>query len=689
MVPTGGEPAVSVIVCAYADERWDDLAAAVAAVREQSRAAGEVIVAIDHNAALQARAERDLTGVRVVANTHAPGLSGARNSGIEAARGDVLVFLDDDAVAEPGWLEHLLAPYADPRIIAVGGAIIPAWDRGRPAAFPEEFDWVVGCTYRGMPLGRTPVRNMIGANMSFRREAFDAVGGFRDGIGRVGRRPVGCEETELCLRVHAAFPGRVVLYEPAARVRHRVTADRASLRYFRERCYSEGLSKALVTHYAGAARGLASERHYTLRTLPAAVSRGLLASLRGGDRAGAARAALVLAGLTLTTAGFLTGTAASALAARRGGARRTPAGDAGWLHLDVHGRVGIRVQADAAAAPQLRDMLAPFVASASDRCDLEIRGRLEAIDGLVAGDGDHRYRPGAVELQGGRLQVLADGDGYRLAGTGELLTPVLGLLDALAVRRRMAMVHAATVARDGRGVCLGAAGGAGKTSSTVGLVRDAGFDFMGDDWAFLADDGQVLGFAKPLFVRPHHQALFPHLFTGGQRRRMVPASFVGPLGRIATAAHPVISRHPALARKARRWWPEHMIVAPGDALPEASVARTAQLAAAIFVERAQLDAPRLVPRDPAWMASRLAGDFLAALPRGATDLQATLAATGLLAVDRMLAAKGEVLRRALADVPCLQLCLPERMRAEETAHVVAAQVEELLVSIPNAKVTHA
>jgi hypothetical protein len=98
--------------------------------------------------------------------------------------------------------------------------------------------------------------------MSFRRSVLDVAGGFRDGIGRVGTDPVGCEETELCLRVLAHDPSAVLLHDPRARVAHRVPADRAAWSYFWRRCWSEGKSKALVTQAHGATRGLSSERAY-------------------------------------------------------------------------------------------------------------------------------------------------------------------------------------------------------------------------------------------------------------------------------------------------------------------------------------------------------------------------------------------------------------------------------------------
>ena len=118
----------------------------------------------------------------------------------------IVAFLDDDAVAEPDWLRHFDEGYDDPLVMAVGGRTCRLGVGPRPAWFPEEFDWVVGCTYRAAP-GRVRVRNVLGGNASFRRSAFDAAGGFATGIGRDGdKRPLGCEETELCIRL--SRPGR-------------------------------------------------------------------------------------------------------------------------------------------------------------------------------------------------------------------------------------------------------------------------------------------------------------------------------------------------------------------------------------------------------------------------------------------------------------------------------------------------
>ncbi|GGU96611.1 glycosyl transferase family 2 [Kitasatospora herbaricolor] len=268
------EPTLSVVVCAYTQDRWDDLCAAVASVRAQHPPPAELLLVIDHCPELELRAAAELPA-RVLANTGPKGLSGARNTGMAAATGEVVAFLDDDAVAAPGWTARLLAGYRDPAVLGVGGLVEPWWETGRPGWFPPEFDWVVGCSYRGLPRHACAVRNFIGANMSFRRAEALAAGGFRTELGRVGTRPLGCEETELCLRITARSPAALLRHEPGAVVRHHVPPARTSWAYFRARCYAEGRSKAVVARLAGARPALSSERGYLLHTLPAAIARGL------------------------------------------------------------------------------------------------------------------------------------------------------------------------------------------------------------------------------------------------------------------------------------------------------------------------------------------------------------------------------------------------------------------------------
>jgi GT2 family glycosyltransferase len=144
--------------------------------------------------------------IRVVASAKSVGVSGARDLGIGLAQGDILAFIDDDAVAEKEWIEGLVNTYQKHNAFAVGGKILPIWLSGKPDYLPEELFWLVGLTYDGYDKGgATEVRNALGCNMSFKREVFEMVGGFRQGLGFAmkGTSYIQGEEPELALRMKA------------------------------------------------------------------------------------------------------------------------------------------------------------------------------------------------------------------------------------------------------------------------------------------------------------------------------------------------------------------------------------------------------------------------------------------------------------------------------------------------------
>jgi glucosyl-dolichyl phosphate glucuronosyltransferase len=295
-----------VLICAYTLDRLDVLSQAIESVRGQSSPAHEIVLCVDHSPELLAEAQRRWPDVRLVENREEQGLSGARNSGVAECSGDVIAFLDDDAVAAPDWLERLGEAYRDPSVLGAGGTVRPAWVESKPSWFPPEFDWVVGCTHSGMPREREAVRNLVGANMSFRRAALEEVGAFRHELGRVGTIPAGCEETDLCIRVGQRWPEAQILYDPAAVVNHFVPPSRGELRYFTSRCRGEGRSKAVLAGLVGSDSGLEAERSYARRTLPLGVLRGIGDAFRG-DGSGLARAAMIVTGLFTTMAGYLSG----------------------------------------------------------------------------------------------------------------------------------------------------------------------------------------------------------------------------------------------------------------------------------------------------------------------------------------------------------------------------------------------
>lgn len=301
-----GALTVSVVICAYTFDRLETVRAAVSSVTSQSPPPREVILVVDHNRELRDRLTRDCasgTAVRVLENTAPPGLSGARNTGVAAASGDIIFFLDDDARAEPGCIAACLAPFADPSVAGVMARISADCIGGRPGWFPDEFLWTVGCSYQGLAAGR--VRNLIGAGMFVRTDVLRRTGGFESSLGRgAGKLPLGCEETAFCIRVSREIPGSIFAYEPSGSVSHVVPPERLTWRYLAVRCYAEGISKARLAGLEGSRSSLSSERNYVRTTLRNAVVRNTAEAVRKGSLSAAGRTLAIGVGLASAAAGY-------------------------------------------------------------------------------------------------------------------------------------------------------------------------------------------------------------------------------------------------------------------------------------------------------------------------------------------------------------------------------------------------
>jgi len=298
----------SVVVCVYTERRLPQIRAALDSIARQTMPPSQVIVVADHNPALCDRLAAEYPDHEVISSKFEKGLSGARNTGIGHAAGDFVVFLDDDARAQPQWLETLLASYDDESVLGVGGLVLADWSPpGWPAWLPEEFLWVVGCSYRGQPEVKAEVRNPIGANMSFRRSAFDQAGLFDSSVGRTltSSRPLGCEETEFSIRLRRLSPDARVIYEPRAVVYHYVDQSRATWRYFLGRCRAEGCSKARVSRLSGASAALSSERSYVTHTIIQALRRELSGVFRPGGKDSMKRLVALSLGTLSATAGYI------------------------------------------------------------------------------------------------------------------------------------------------------------------------------------------------------------------------------------------------------------------------------------------------------------------------------------------------------------------------------------------------
>ena len=249
-----GADRASVIVCTRG--RPDDLARCLDALARASAPPGEVLVVDNDPSDPRTRAVAERAPLATYVPEPRPGLSVARNTGIRAAGGDVIAFVDDDTLVHPRWLEALLAGFDGPRVLAVTGGVLPAELRTRAQVV---FERRMGHANRGhsriaydraffepqRPYGAPVWVIGAGANMAFRREAFDEVGLFDE---RLGAGATGCsEDSELWYRLLAA--GWECRYEPDSVVLHHHRAGMDDLRR-QAHDYLKGHVAALYVQYA-------------------------------------------------------------------------------------------------------------------------------------------------------------------------------------------------------------------------------------------------------------------------------------------------------------------------------------------------------------------------------------------------------------------------------------------------------
>jgi glycosyltransferase involved in cell wall biosynthesis len=245
------EPVLSIAVCTLNRAALLDDALASLAVPGTRRGAPFEVLVVDNGSTDGTRsvgerwAARAAFPVRYVRET-APGLSAARNRAIREAAAEWLWYVDDDVLFSPGWLDGVLDGLRRfPDASALAGAVTLAFEPAAPAWLPAAALPYYGMTRLGdVPRRLGPTENPVGANMGFRRAVFDAVGLFSEGLGRTGETLRSCEETDLMDRLRQR--GLVAAYVPAAEVRHRIRADRATMRWLRRRAYWGGITYVLT-----------------------------------------------------------------------------------------------------------------------------------------------------------------------------------------------------------------------------------------------------------------------------------------------------------------------------------------------------------------------------------------------------------------------------------------------------------
>lgn len=243
----------SVLICTRNRSEYLGNSIRKAAVQELSYGNFEIIVvdngSTDHTPEVVQECQATIrkTSFHYVVETDV-GLSVARNRAMREANGRIFCFLDDDAVPEPEWLEWLIRGYVDdPRVMSVGGEVVPVYETALPAWFPESLEFIFRPQIHDAVLHQVAYPYYpYGANFSIRAEAVRHIGEFNASLGYKGADLIPCEETDFLLRLERA--GFKVLMEPRAVVKHIIPANRLTHNYLRRRQYSYGRGCALMDY---------------------------------------------------------------------------------------------------------------------------------------------------------------------------------------------------------------------------------------------------------------------------------------------------------------------------------------------------------------------------------------------------------------------------------------------------------
>ncbi len=179
------------------------------------------------------------------------GLSQARNTGWQNARGKYVSYIDDDAIACPEWLERMVQTFdnVQPQPGSVGGKVIPVWEAERPAWLPKEMEDALALVDWGdKPIfssGQPP--HLVGCNVAYPREILRGCGGFNTNLGRKGTNLLSNDENLISSYIRQHNLG--IYYNPEICVEHLIPAERLVKRFFYRRAFWQGISHEVLQYF--------------------------------------------------------------------------------------------------------------------------------------------------------------------------------------------------------------------------------------------------------------------------------------------------------------------------------------------------------------------------------------------------------------------------------------------------------
>ncbi len=171
-------------------------------------------------------------------------LCASRNKGVRLSRGDIIAFMDDDALASPNWVHEIIKTYQIILADCIGGKVDLIWEDKRPSWLTEDlFSYMSQLHYNtpDIKVIRRP-DYLVGTNISFKRNVFDKVGFFSEGFSRKGEGLLTSDELDFCIRLEKV--GGLIYYSNSIQMSHVVMKSRLSKIYFLRRAFWQGVSDA-------------------------------------------------------------------------------------------------------------------------------------------------------------------------------------------------------------------------------------------------------------------------------------------------------------------------------------------------------------------------------------------------------------------------------------------------------------
>lgn len=247
LVPIDNFPKISVAIPEYDPSETKNLSDCIYSVLEQDYDNFEVVVISESEEVSEFVVDEfgsvDKVSVEDIDNPDG-GVSVARNAAVNATDGEVIAYIDSDAIAQDGWLKSIGEIYRDKNVLAVGGRAVAEWEHKRPKYLPDEFLWLVGVTHKGHAESGSVVRSTFGCNMSYRKSILTELR-FNENLGKEHGYNLQGEEPELGLRMREKFNSGMY-YTKDSTVSHRIDAEQSKFSWLSKRAYLQGVSKAII-----------------------------------------------------------------------------------------------------------------------------------------------------------------------------------------------------------------------------------------------------------------------------------------------------------------------------------------------------------------------------------------------------------------------------------------------------------